>query len=114
MKHLRRDTLSILGLAALWAISGYILGAFIESMGVAYPVAMILASLNVIMGMFLFLGVTNDPRFERIFFEGPRPTDEGYIPVGCLWVIPLNFLLIGLILWVTTTIIRFILFLWTK
>ncbi len=114
MKNPLRDTISILSLAMVWAISGYVCGAFIEWLGLPYPMAMILASLNVIMGMFLFLGITKDARLERIFFDGPSPTDEGYIPVGCLWVIPLNLLLIGIILWVTAIVMRFFFFLFAK
>lgn len=103
-----RDVGSILSLAAIWAISGYVFGLTVEIMGIPYPIGNILASLNVIIGMFLFLGVTKNPRFERIFFEGPRPTDEGYMPVGCLWVIPLNFLVIGLPMLLVVTILRLI------
>lgn len=107
MKHWR-DVGSVLFLAALWAISGYVLGLTIEVMGIPYPVSTIFASLNVMIGMFLFLGVTSNPRFERIFFEGPRVDDEGYLPVGCLWVIPLNFLVIGLPMLFVVTLLRLI------
>lgn len=107
MKQLR-DFGSILSLAAVWAISGYVLGLTIEIMGIPYPMGNVLASLNVIIGMLLFLNVTSNPRFERIFFEGPRPDDEGYIPVGCLWVIPMNLLVIGLPMLLFVTVLRII------
>jgi hypothetical protein len=81
----------ILALAGLWGASGYVIGAVIETIGFDdYSFSTIFASLNLIIGMSLFLGITKDPTAERIFFEGPGKDDEGrgYPQIGCLWLMP--------------------------
>lgn len=109
MKRLLRDLGLILALAGLWAISGYVIGVAIEAFGLPYPpIKIILASLNVIIGMMLFKGITHDPTAERLFFEGPRDDSEGDIRIGCLWLMPAGLLFFGLLLWFWATILRFI------
>jgi hypothetical protein len=73
-----------------------------------YPVGIILGSLNLLLGLLFFLGITRDPTAERIFFEGPRPSEEGLVEIGCLWALPVSFLLFGLWLWVLIFFVRFI------
>lgn len=109
MNRYLRDLLLILVLAALWAGSGYAIGVGIEAMfKTGYAVGPIVASLNVILGLSLFLGITNDPTAERIFFEGPRPNEPGLPQIGCLWILPLSLLVIGLMLWFVALLVRFI------
>jgi hypothetical protein len=109
MNRLLRDLGLILLLASLWAVSGYIIGIALETSGIPYPpLKIILASLNVIIGMLLFQGVTHDPTAERIFFEGADNKGEGDIRVGCLWLIPASLLLLGLLMWFWAIILRFI------
>jgi uncharacterized membrane protein len=111
MKRLLRDLALILVLAGLWAVSGYMIGVALETAGISYPpLKVILASLNVIMGMLLFQGITRDPTAERIFFNGPEPDGEGDMRVGCLWLIPASLLFFGLLMWVWAIILRFVLF----
>ncbi len=102
---------TILALAALWAVSGYIMGATLEivlkTIGlVPYPFGTIFASINVIIGMLLFKGIVRNSVADRIFFEVPSPDDEGYMPIGCLWAIPANLLIVGLVLWFLAFIIQ--------
>ena len=111
MKHPFRDLGLILALAAFWAVSGYVVGLSIELflglLGLTPPtLTVILASVNVIIGMLLFKGITHDPTAERIFFEGPEPEGEGDLRIGCLWGLPLTLLLIGLQLLVVTILLR--------
>jgi hypothetical protein len=109
MNRWLRDLILILGLAGLWGISGYAIGVAIEAMGFNdYPVGIICASINLILGMSLFLGITKDPTTERIFFEGPRPNERGRWEIGCLWAMPISLLLFGLIAWIVIVIMRFI------
>lgn len=97
MNRLLRDLGLILALALLWALGGYLIGLGVEIALIPYPpLKIILASLNVIIGLTLFLGITRDPTAERLFFEGPAVNQEGDIRVGCLWMIPASLVLIGL------------------
>lgn len=109
MERYWRKLLYILVLAAFWAASGYALGMAFESFfRTGYPVENVFASLNLILGMSLFLGVTRDPTAERIFFEGPRPDEPGRLEVGCLWLLPLSLLVIELWMWVVALLMRLI------
>ena len=109
MNRLLRDLGLILALAGLWAISGYLIGLAIEIGVIPYPpLKVILASVNVIFGLMLFLGITRDPTAERIFFEGPRRNEEGLPAVGCLWAMPASLLILGLMMWLVALILRFI------
>ncbi|MDM8520633.1 hypothetical protein QUF64_11330 [Anaerolineales bacterium HSG6] len=114
MKH-SNDYLNILGhvlvLALFWAISGYSIGAAIETLGIdSYSFGVIFASINLIIGMTLFYGITSDPTAERIFFQGPREDEEdvGYPQIGCLWIMPLSIILFGFPLWLIIFVTRFI------
>lgn len=113
MKRLPRDLIRMLILAALWAASGYALGGALEAMGIPYPpIKVVFASINVILGLTLFLGITRDPTAERIFFEGPGEDDDiggGYPQVGCLWFMPASLLIFGLLMWLWAIVLQFIL-----
>jgi uncharacterized membrane protein len=111
MKRLFRDLALILVFAALWASGGYLVGLAIEIALIPYPsLKIILAALNVIVGLLLLLGITRDPTTERLFFEGPSTPGGGDIRIGCLWAMPASLLLIGLFTWVTAILLRFISF----
>jgi len=87
MKQLIRYLALILALASFWAVGGYIIGATIEFIieligGEPYSWSIILASINIIIGMLLFKGVIQDPTAERLFFEGPSGDGEGDFRIG--------------------------------
>jgi hypothetical protein len=112
MKRLLRDLGLILALAGLWAISGYVIGVALELIITtvdlnSYPISIILASVNVIIGLLLFKGITRDPTAERFFYEGPGNDGEGDLRIGCLWVIPATLLLYGLLMWLVAILFRF-------
>ncbi len=108
MKRLLRDLSLILILAGLWAISGYMIGLALETVGISYPpLKIILASINVVIGMMLFQGVTRDPTGARMFFEGPEHDAEGDIRVGCLWMLPASLLIFGTVMWIVGLLLRF-------
>ena len=109
MKRPLRDLMLILILAALWAAGGYAIGIAVETLGIDYPLGIIFASLNLILGMGLFLNITRDPTADRIFFEGPNPDGEGDLRIGCLWAIPMGLLIFGLWMWLWAVVIRLIL-----
>src|SRR5688572_14533477 len=109
MYRLLRELILILVLATFWAIGGYMIGLAIETAGIPYPpLKVILASLNVIIGMLLFKGVTQDPTAERLFFEGAKAGGEGDLRVGCLWFLPASLALMGLLMWLWALLLRFI------
>lgn len=111
MKRLFRDLTLILFLAGLWAVSGYMIGTALETIGfAAYRLSVILASVNLILGMVLFLRITKDPTAERIFFQGPdQDTDRrGYPQIGCLWLLPIVLLIYGASMWLWAIILRFV------
>jgi hypothetical protein len=109
MNRWLRDLMLILALAGFWAVSGYAIGAAIEALGLdQYPFGIIVASLNLILGMLLFLGITKDPTADRIFFEGPRRDEPGYPAIGCLWGLPISLLIMGLSMWVVAIFVRLI------
>jgi len=108
--RLLRDLILILVLASLWAISGYVIGLAIEVALIPYaPLKVIFASLNLIIGMLLFKGVVHDTTAERIFFEGPKPDEEGLPAVGCLWIMPVSLIFVGVLMLFWAIILRFIL-----
>jgi hypothetical protein len=110
MSRWLRDLMLILALAGFWAVSGYAIGMAIEASGFSsYPFGVIGASINLILGMCLFLGITKNPIVERIFFEGPRPNERGQWTIGCLWAMPFSLLVFGLIAWLVVIILRFML-----
>lgn len=107
MNRMWRNFLFILVLASLWALSGFAIGSGVEAiLGIDFPIAIILASLNLILGLTLFLGITRDPTSERIFFEGPQPDEPGRPAIGCLWLLPLSLILVGLWLWLVAFFMR--------
>ena len=101
--------LRILILAGLWAASGYLIGAALEYIGLDYyPLGVIVASINVIVGMLWLKTIIQDPIGDRMFFEGPRPNEEGKIEIGCLWMMPISLVFISLFLWFWAILIRLI------
>jgi len=104
-----RDLMLILSLAGLWALGGYLIGSALEVIGFdTYRLGMILAAINVIVGMLLFLWLTREPAADRLFFGRARPDDPFTPAVGCLWIIPLLSLLVGLSMWFWAIILRLI------
>ncbi len=104
-----RELGKILALAGLWAVSGYLIGLALEIIGFdTYRLAIIIASLNVILGMMIFLRNTNDPADERAFFETSIIFSPGEPNVGCLWLMPLIALTLGVSMWIWAIILRLI------
>lgn len=109
MNRWLRDLGLILALAGLWAVGGYFMGLALEIIGFdTYRLSIILASLNVIIGLLLFLFITKDPVADRIFFGRAESDDEGNPAVGCLWILPMFILLIGVSMWFWANVIRLI------
>src|SRR5262245_59145892 len=102
MNRLFRDLILILIFAGLWAVSGYMIGVALEIIGFDINrLGIILASVNVILGMTLFLRITRDPTAERIFFKGPDVDVDrrAYPQIGCLWMLPIVLLIYGVLMW---------------
>ena len=109
MNRWLRELGLIVGLAALWAISGYIIGTALEAFDLnSYSFGIIIASLNTIIGMLWLKGIIGDPVGDHLFFEGPASDEEGDIRIGCLWVFPIVLGFIGTLLWFWVVIFRFI------
>lgn len=85
MNRRLRDVALILGLAGLWAVGGYLIGSALVDFGLdRYPLGVIVASVNIIIGMLWLKGLIRDPLGDRMFFEGPMPDEDGDMRVGCL------------------------------
>lgn len=100
MKKLFKDASLILILAALWFVSGYVVGAVADAAHLfGYSVSIIAASLNVITGLLLLLMVTRYPYVHHIFYDGPAEREEGLFVIGMIWAIPMSLLIIALPMW---------------
>ncbi|GEM_PF-1840159 len=100
----------ILGMTSLWAVGGYMAGTALETIGFnSYPLSTICASVNVIIGLFLFKDLTRDPKSERYFFEKGPFGNLQHPTVGCLWMFPLLLLIIGVSMWFWAIVLKFIL-----
>lgn len=109
MNRLLRNLSLILALAALWAAGGYGIGIALEIIGFdTYPLSTILASLNVILGMSLFLYITRDPSMDRLFFEVGLPIRPMHPTVGCLWVVPITLFMVGISMWLWALLLNFL------
>jgi hypothetical protein len=114
----KNDYLNIIGhilaLAILWAVSGYAMGTAVEHIMVTlrveyhYSIAVIFASINLIIGMFSLKHIISEPIGDKMFFHGPEGESDGDIRVGCLWVAPATFLLYGLLAWLVALLFRFL------
>lgn len=101
--------LHILILAGLWAGSGYLIGAAFEYLGFNdYPLGVIVASFNTIVGMLWLKTIIRDPIGDRLFFKGPRPNEEGKISIGCLWMMPISLAFFSLFLWFWGILLRLV------
>lgn len=110
MKLSWQDMGLMLFLAILWGGGGYVVGIALQSSGILYPpLSVILAGVNLVIGLMLFLGVTKDPTAERMFFEGPAVDEDGDVRIGCLWLLPASILVFGLTMWVGAILARFFL-----
>jgi len=101
----------ILILAAWWAVGGYLIGLALETIGFdAYRFGLMLAAINVIIGLVLFLFLTRDPESEALFFRGPFQNfaTEARPSIGCLWILPTLVFLYGVTMWLWAVIIRLI------
>ena len=99
----------IIGLAILWGISGYLIGTALQAVGLnSYPLGIIVASVNVILGMLWLKDVIHDPTGDKMFFQGPARDEPGDVRVGCLWAVPFGLAFIGVMLWFWVIIIRLI------
>lgn len=107
-----RQLLSTAVLAILWFLSGYVIGAGLdllhtaEVLGLAVPMASLCGLLNLLIGFLLLLRVISKDRPWRMFYEGPRPGEEGEFVVGVLWAMPIALLLGGVVLWLVGVLLR--------
>jgi hypothetical protein len=105
--HLKKmkNSLLVIGLAALWVLGGLGIGlalqAFFDGQWLV-PCA----SLNLIAGMLLLLLITRNEPARRIFYEGPRENEPGLPVIGILWAAPLVLLLVGLIWWLMAQLLK--------
>jgi len=102
----------LLAYAGLWAVGGYMAGAALETIGLTnYSWSIILAALNLICGLVLFKIITDNPTFERLFFEGKirgmSHDHPAYRVIGALWSLPLMLLVVGAMLWFWAIILSF-------
>lgn len=100
-----KNSLLVIGLAALWALGGLGFGLAMEAFFNGQWV-LPCASLNLIVGMLLLLLITHDEQARRIFYEGPQENEPGLPVIGLLWTVPLALLLVGLIWWLVAQLLK--------
>jgi uncharacterized membrane protein len=88
----------IMALAALWALTGAVVG---WGLGSLYGVNWVLPCglLNMITGLILLLLVTRNDTARRIFYEGAGHPEERSFAVALLWALPAAAALAGVIWW---------------
>jgi hypothetical protein len=88
----------IIALAALWAVTGAVVGLGLRSL---YGVNWIAPCglLNMIIGLILLLLVTRNETTHRIFYEGPGNEEDLSLAVAALWALPVAAALAGVIWW---------------
>ncbi|MDM8527815.1 hypothetical protein QUF58_06315 [Anaerolineales bacterium HSG24] len=97
----------ILGMTSLWAIGGLMAGLALETVGFnSHPLSIGCASVNVLIGLFLFKDITREPKTERYFFEHGPFGDLQHPTVGCLWMFPLLLLILGTSMWFWATLLN--------
>ncbi|MEZ4733421.1 MAG: hypothetical protein R3E79_40515 [Caldilineaceae bacterium] len=101
MKHL----LLIIMLALFWGISGSLIGVAINAF-LDTSIIIQCASLNVIIGMILLLLVTRNETARRLFYDGPRGDEPGFLPIAILWTFPFILLFLGLFWWLLAQFLR--------
>jgi len=95
MKTLRTFALTAL-LAAIWLAGGY---ALVRVIGVPTPWPLVCGLANMVVGLTALLYITRDPHGWRMFYEGPKPDEPGYLPIGLLFALPLGMIAYALIFW---------------
>lgn len=100
-----KDVPLILALAALWTLSGFLIGLAIEAL-FGTPWVIPCTALNLIAGMVMLLLVTRDDRARRMFYEGPREDELGSPLVGLLWAFPLTLMIIAVIWWLLAQLLK--------
>lgn len=88
--------LQTLVLAVIWLVSGYSMTAAI---GLSTPWPIICGVANVITGLLLLQIITRSPKGWKLFYYGPENDEEGYLPVGLLYALPLGLLGWAIIIW---------------
>ncbi len=93
-----RSLWPIIGLAAMWAVAGAVVGLGLGSLyGGNWVVPC--GALNMITGLFLLLLVTRNETARKIFYEGPSHEEERSLLVAVLWALPVAAALAGVIWW---------------
>jgi hypothetical protein len=89
----------ILGFAALWFLAGY-LSALLVGRFVNLPWGPVqFGLLGLIVGLVALVPKLQSEHGRRLFFEGPEIDEDGDPILGCLWLIPLQILLLTLLGW---------------
>lgn len=100
-----RQVFLILVLAILWGISGLVVSVGLNALfGSDWLVPC--TSLNVIAGLLLLLLTTRNPEARRIFYEGPRGEEPGFLFLALLWVFPVVLVFVGLVWWTLAQFLR--------
>ena len=100
-----RQILLVLALAVFWGVSGVVVGFALNALmagGWVVPCA----SLNIITGLLLLLLTTRNEQARRMFYEGPRGNEPGFVPLALLWVFPIVLVFLGVLWWLLAQVLR--------
>jgi len=92
--------------AALWAVSGYLLGLAAQSVfSLSSNLGIYCGAANLILGLLALLWVHRSSRLSRLFYVGPRDNERGSSLIAALWSLPIAILFWALVFfiigWVT-------------
>ena len=100
-----RKLLLILALAAFWGVSGIVMGFALNAL-IAGGWVVPCASLNIMIGLGLLLLTTRNEQARRMFYEGPRGDEPGFVPLALLWAFPVVLVFLGLLWWLLAQFLR--------
>lgn len=101
-----KNILLIAALALFWAISGLVVGVGLNAL-FAGEWLLTCAALNVVMGMLLLLLTTRNKQARRMFYEGPRGAEPGFVSLAILWAIPIVLVFLGVLWWLLAQFFRY-------
>ena len=96
----------ILGLAALWGVTGAVAGWGLQTFFGAEGWILSCGSLNVAFGMALLQLITQNEQARAMFYEGEKPDEDYFNPgLAFLWGLPILLAVSGILWWLASKLL---------
>ena len=100
--------LTIFGYSILWFLAGFALAASLN-LFIALPLRNYECGLlTMLVGLISLLPLVNNETGRHLFFDGPDPDEDGDPLIGCLWIAPIEMILLTALAWVGWLIFQLI------